>query len=461
MDWSCSVGHSVEWASVSPSFNDGVPSRLECSCSWYYRDRIDSCYHMYNNILFVFISYSVSASFSLFFLFLSLPSELFDVWSIFCRRGPLPVLSHLLSMTGARMYANSADRIYFKGGGGYRMISRGNWRWSKRHRQLGMQQMINGMNTWMEMIRCGGERLSRSSTTMHTDPENGNFFFGSPYFEKPTLFLFSSTQSRINRSRKTLHRFFYENILSISSPNFHGHCLFPREMNILMVKREYHIHVWKRNWKWVQTRSAHLQLFWSPALEFHHVEPIANHRLPTLSLFLTQPNHSENFSQPHCPQESFPKAIAYRFWYANLPFTSNTFSHRYHLFPSSPTDCPQLLLFTFPPYQITIMESSSTQTNTGFGFSIPDNPNFNSRFDQNAPHLNSLHRIKKFVQQHWLHSYPFVRTNWRIHIQLLQQVLLLEPKEIIENEQKPVDSSRPDNENEYKQGFGPHMSNSD
>ena len=46
-------------------------------------------------------------------------------------------------------------------------------------------------------------------------------------------------------------------------------------------------------------------------------------------------------------------------------------------------------------------------------------------------------------------------------MQLLQQVLLLEPKEIIENEQKPVDSSRPDNENEYKQGFGPHMSNSD
>ena len=39
-------------------------------------------------------------------------------------------------------------------------------------------------------------------------------------------------------------------------------------------------------------------------------------------------------------------------------------------------------------------------------------------------------------------------------------MLLLEPKEIIENEQKPVDSSRPDNENECKQGFGPHMSNS-
>jgi len=161
----------------------------------------------------------------------------------------------------------------------------------------------------MEIIRCGGERLSRSSTTMHTDPENGNFFFfGSPYLRKPTLSLFSSTQPWI-QSRKTLHRFFYENILSISSPNFHGHCLFPREMNILMVKREYHIHVWKRNWKWVQTHSAHLQLFWSPALEFHHVEPIGNHASPLslvsspsptvakISLNLTVPrNHSQRLS---------------------------------------------------------------------------------------------------------------------------------------------------------------------
>ncbi len=49
-----------------------------------------------------------------------------------------------------------------------------------------------------------------------------------------------------------------------------------------------------------------------PALEFHHVEPIAHRPLCRFSLSLTQPNYSENVPQPHTPQEPFPKATASR-----------------------------------------------------------------------------------------------------------------------------------------------------
>src|SRR6185437_509007 len=55
-------------------------------------------------------------------------------------------------------------------------------------------------------------------------------------------------------------------------------------------------------------------------------------------------------------------------------FTSNTFSHPSHSLPSPPSTPSNLARFSLSPVPTTVMESSWTRTDIGFGFPDPDYP---------------------------------------------------------------------------------------